>query len=354
MPVPSEISIEVFRGDLNALEKMAHTSWRDEYGISSFPNLYQPEYLRFLFSPIQDKKHLIAAYKGNEIVSFLANLPRKFCFKGQIYRAVLSGLLVTRKQYLRQGLAQAVIEKALVLNEEEKYDFALIYMETGHRSNLLMEKMRKAGHPLEWMKRMYVIARVLDLDGVEASEEMKFWEKMAIKCIGANRLPKKQYFVSLRDYRKEDLPAALSLLNQYCQKISLARYWEKEELEWELDYPDVSKTLIYEKDGQVKGLINYVYHEHIGASTKRWAWINHLSYPGLSRKERGAFINTFLSRMHDEGCVGVIDWTKNYLSLGTFFRNRFFPYFRAVNMFSWTFNSNISLKNIRDCNEVQI
>ena len=230
MTIPSEISIEAFRGDLKALENMAHTSWRDEYGVSSFPNLYQPEYLRFLFSPIQDKRHLIAAYKGSEIVSFLANLPRKFSFKGNIYRAVLSGLLVTRRQYLRQGLAQTVIERALALNQEGKYDFALIYMETGHRSNLLIEKMKKAGHPLEWMKRMYVIARVLDLDGVEASEEMKRWEKIAIKCIGAHRFPKKQNLVSLRDYRKDDLPAALSLLNQYSQKISLARYWEKEEL----------------------------------------------------------------------------------------------------------------------------
>jgi hypothetical protein len=38
------ISIEDFRGDAAGLEKMAHTAWRDEYHLDSYPNLYRPEY----------------------------------------------------------------------------------------------------------------------------------------------------------------------------------------------------------------------------------------------------------------------------------------------------------------------
>jgi hypothetical protein len=85
----SGISIEPFRGDLEGLEKMAHTSWRDEYGISSFPNFYRPAFLDCLFGRLEHKDHLIAAYCGREIVSFLANVPHTFVFHGQTCHGTL-------------------------------------------------------------------------------------------------------------------------------------------------------------------------------------------------------------------------------------------------------------------------
>ena len=72
------VVIEPFRGDLEALERMAHSSWRDEYGISSFPNLYRPEFVRYLMELAPDSRHFIAAYKEGEILAFLANVPRTF------------------------------------------------------------------------------------------------------------------------------------------------------------------------------------------------------------------------------------------------------------------------------------
>jgi hypothetical protein len=72
-----DISIEPFRGDLENLERMAHLSWRDEYGAASFPNFYRPDFLRFLFDriPQREKDHLIAAYRGQEILPPAAFLP---------------------------------------------------------------------------------------------------------------------------------------------------------------------------------------------------------------------------------------------------------------------------------------
>ena len=53
-----DISIEPFRGNLEGLGKMAHSSWRDEYGISSFPNLYRPAFLRCLFGRLRGTRSL--------------------------------------------------------------------------------------------------------------------------------------------------------------------------------------------------------------------------------------------------------------------------------------------------------
>lgn len=350
----SDISIEPFRGDIEALEKMALYSWRNEYGIESFPNFYRPAFLRYLFDRLEDKRHLLAAYRGDEIVSFLANLPRKFHFQGKVYDAVLSCIMVTRKDLLRQGLGWAIIDEGLKFNREMEYDFALMTLEKGHRSTLMVQKLEKEGHPIEWVKKMSVVGRVLDLDRVRASEKLKNWEWMALKAFRSDKQPKQKLKLSLREFRKEDLDMCHDLLNRYKNSVRLVRVWETDELAWELDYPDVSKTLVYERQGKIEGLINYIYHDHLGKTTERWAWINHVAFPDLSPKDRVEFIHAFLNNIKNKDCIGAIEWTKKYYPMTPLYKARFFPYFRSVNMVSMTFNSNISLKNVSDVYEVQI
>jgi hypothetical protein len=352
--VLSEISIEPFRGDLEGLEAMAISSYRDEYGIESFPNLYKPEFLRFLFDRIPDKRLLVAAYRGNEIVSFFANLPRRYHYQGKTCQGVLSCLLVTRKEFLRKGLALAIINEALKLNHELNYDFATLYLETGHRSTLMMKRLKESGNPVEWVKKMYVVGRVLDLGRVVETERLKGWEKGIIRILGVHKKPKARFSESVREYVPEDIDSCLSLLNQYKEKAGLALVWEKDELAWELDYPDVSRTLVYEKEGRVEGLINFVYRDHLGMAKGRWAWINHVAWPNLSGKERSDFVNSMLLYLREAECVGALEWTKGYYKMAPLYRARFFPYFRAVNMVSWNFNPNLAIKNIPQVYEVQI
>ncbi|MEW5900316.1 MAG: GNAT family N-acetyltransferase [Acidobacteriota bacterium] len=262
MPDVAGLSIEPFRGDFEGLERMAHVSWRDEYDISSFPNLYRPAFLRYLFGRLPSQDHLIAAYRGDEIVAFLANVPHTFHFRGKTCRATRSGLLVTRKEFLRRGIAEALVNEALQLNEHYKYDFTTATFETGHRSALMVKKFQAQGKRLEWMKRLNVIARILDLGRVERSEGLK--------------------------------------------------------------------------------------------TRERWAWVNHVAYFPLSGRERVSFVRAFLRHVRDLDCVGAIEWTKKYYPQGPFYRAHFFPYFRAVNMYSWTFNPELSLRKVRQCNEILV
>lgn len=350
----TELSLEPFRGDFEGLEKMAHTSWRDEYGVSSFPNFYRPAFLRYLFGRTKEKDHLIAAYRGEEIVSFLGNIPHTFQFRGRIYRGTWSCLLVTRKELLRKGHAAAIITEALRINQKYKYDFALATFETGHRSTLMLRKLQAEGNRLEWMKRLRVIARILDLRRVDASEGLKTWEKAAVKLIGGDRRPKKGGEAAVREYRPEDLGACLALFNAYRDKIELARVWESDELAWELACPNVAQTLVYEKDGRVAGAINFICHDHLGKTKERWAWINHVAYPDLIPLERFLFIQAFLRFIRAQDLIGAIEWTKDYYPMGPFYRAHFFPYFRSVNLYSWTFNPEISLSKVRKCNEILV
>jgi GNAT superfamily N-acetyltransferase len=350
------VSIEEFRGDFEGLERMAHASWRDEYGQASFPNFYRPAFLHYLFDRIPEAKkdHLLAAYKGGEIVAFLANLPQKFHFRGAVYNAVYSCLLVTRKEHLRKGIALDLIRAAVERNKKYNYDFSLLTLETGHRSTLMMDKLRGEGNRIELVRKSGVMARILDLGRVDASEDLKAHEKAVIRLIGAHRLPKAAPGVVLREYRLSDLDACHALLDRYRDSVELARVCDKRELAPELECPDVARTLVWEKDGRARALINFILHDHLGKTVERWAWINHVAFPDLSPAERVSFLRAYLVRIREDGFIGTIDFTKRGWPAGPFYRARFIPYPRAVNLVSWTFNPDISLAGIPFVYEIQV
>jgi GNAT superfamily N-acetyltransferase len=350
----TEISIETFRGDFDALERMALASWREEYGEASFPNFYRPAFLHYLTDRIADKRHLIAAYRGDEILAFMANVPQNFKYRDHSYRAIYSCLLVARKEFLRRGLATALIEEALRVNENFRYDFSLLTLEKGHGSTKLMKKMAAAGHPMHFVKKIRVIARIIDLARVNASEGLKGWERAAIRVIGGARSSASEGASALREYRLEDLDACVSLLNGYQERVPLALIWDRDGLSAELACPDVSQTLVYDRDGRVEGLVNFIYHEHLGKTKERWAWVNHMAYPGLSRGERKDFVNAFLRYAKAAGCIGAIEWTRGYYPQGPFYRAHFFPYFRTVNMMSWSLNPEVIVRDVPAVYEIQV
>jgi hypothetical protein len=350
------ISVETFRGDYEGLERMAHASWREEYGDASFPNFYRPAFLHFLFDRIPAAKRdlLFAAYKGDEIVAFLANLPQKFHFRRRKCSAIYSCLLVTGREYLRRGLALAIIRQAVETNRKYNFDFSLLTLETGHRSTLIMDKLRGEGNRIEKVRKSSVVGRVLDLRRVADSEGLKGYEKAAIVLLGSHRKPKPKPGVVLREYRPADLAACHALLDRYKDSVELALAWDKGELAVELDWPDVSRTLVWEKDGRVRAMINYILHDHLGKTVERWAWINHVAFPDLAPTERANFIRAYLKAIQEAGCIGTLDWTHRGYPTAPFRRARFFPYPRAVNLLSWTFNAAISLAEIPEVYEIQV
>jgi GNAT superfamily N-acetyltransferase len=350
------VSIEAFKGDYEGLERMAHASWRDEYGQASFPNFYRPAFLRYLFDrvPAAKKDHLAAAYKGGEIVAFLANLPQRFDLRGNVYNAIYSCLLVVRKEYLRKGIALDLIRTAVEANKKYGYDFSLLTLETGHRSTLMMDKLRGEGNRIERIRKSGVMARILDLGRVDASEDLKGYEKAAIRLIGAHRPPKAAPGFDLREYRASDLDACHGLLDRYRKTVALARVCSKEELAPELVCPDVARTLVWEKDGRVQAMINFILHDHLGKKVERWAWINHVAFPDLAPAEQASFLRAYLARIREDGFIGTIDFTKRGWPAGPFYRARFIPYPRAVNLVSWTFNPDISLAGIPVVYEIQV
>jgi hypothetical protein len=303
---------------------------------------------------VTDQRLAIAAYQGDEIVGFVLNLPRRMAMGGKVYRAALSCLLVVRKESFRQGLAQAMIAEGLKRNQELKYDFTLFYLETGHRSSKLFAKLQGAGQPIEKVKRMHVIGRVLDLASICASENVKGYEVAAMKLLGAHRPPTGAPDPAVREAGPDDADQVLALLNAFQHKVRLARVFERGELIRELMAPPIARTLVYEKAGKAAGALAWVVIDHVGRQKVPWAWINHVAWDALSFSERRGLLRSFLLRATEQGCAGVVEWSKSVYPMAALYASRFVPYPRAVNMMAWRFCEGLSLAGIEDVYEVQI
>ncbi len=101
-------------------------------------------------------------------------------------------------------------------------------------------------------------------------------------------------------------------------------------------------------------MINFISHDQLGKTVERYAWINHVAYPDLSPSEQTAFLRAYLVRIREDGFVATVDFGKRGWPAGPFYRARFIPYPRAVNLVSWTFAPDISLAGIPVVYEIQV
>lgn len=347
-------SFEPFRGDVAELEQMALTSYRDEYQLESYINNYTAQRFDYLFGALKERDHLLAAYEDGKLLAFTAMIPRRYHFRGEIYRALLGCLMVTRKEAHRHGLAIGVGMKALELFEKYHYDFALAFLDSGHRSSQMIKKLKAAGNHIHRVKRMAAIFRALDLDQVFGFQELKWHERAAMKLFMLDHLEAQSLPDPIRAYEPRDLPACHQLLDSYRNKVTLARVIEPEELGRELSFPGVAHTLVWEDAGRIRGLINWVLIDHVGKITQPWAWLNHIYLDDLNPNEQSKLVRAFLMKAKQQGVAAVLEWFKNYYPKMPLWKNRFVPVPRYQDVIAGVFNPKLDLSGIPDVFEIML
>jgi len=347
-------SFEPFRGDLAELEQIALSSYRDEYGLESYINNYTPRHFDYLFGGLQQRDHLLAAYADGKLMAFTALVPRRYHYQGQDYRALLGCLMVTRKEAFRNGLAMGLGLKALELFQKYKYDFALAYLDTGHRSSSMIKKIQAAGNAIKKVKRMGAIFRALDNDKICAIQPLNGYERFWMKLLRLDYINPKAPPAAIRPYQPGDLAACHRLLDSYRDKVTLTRIFEPEELARELAFPEVAHTLVWEEAGQIRGLINWVLIDHVGKTTHPWAWLNHVYLAGLQPKQQSELVRAFLLQAKAQGAAAVLEWFKNYYSKMPLWKNRFLPVFRRMDVITGVFNPKLHLTKIPDMFEIML
>jgi len=353
--ISEAITIEPFRGDVDELHRVAVESWRDEYGVDSFPDLYDPPFLDWLREGVP-ADHVVAAYDGDELVAFVCNVPRTLQVGGRRCRAVLSALLICRKAYLRRGIAEGMIRSALELNERYGYDLAVFYLEANHRSSRLFAKLADQGHRIVPLKTLVPWLRIFDLGRVRETENLARYQATALRVIAASHRPGTSAPQGkLRPFELADLEGCLALAETEASRADISRRFDADELSRFLDGDGVTKTLVLERDGAPAAFVTWMPHIHLGRSEPHasWAWIANVAYGSLDAPDRRRLWTAVCREWLDDGMLGVVAWPMGG-PVAPLVTNHFVPYPRRVGLHAWLFDASLDPGKVRRVFEVQI
>jgi hypothetical protein len=351
----SRIEIRPYDGNLEALRKLAYSSWMAEYPTStagSWPDFYTPALARYYFDASSDPRLLVAAYLEGEIVGFLANLPREYRFRGRRYKGMISGLLAVSPE-LPAALG-VMLSVCMQGNKEYGADFSLFTLEKDHKTLRLAKALSasrtQAARQTACLVTQRPLVHAIDFPTTQRHEALGTLATLGIKLWGAHRpiLPI-QSPGEVRPCRPADLPGVLVLTEQVPDQHQLVRVFDLPALERRFNSGDLSTELggmvVYERQQQIKGFISFSTYIMVNErGSHPWAWVDLVCWEGCSMQEKHSLIAGAWALCKARGCIGMLVWSRQRMSYLPFYRVGFFPFPRPMNLQVGYLNQEISLE----------
>jgi hypothetical protein len=114
------------------------------------------------------------------------------------------------------------------------------------------------------------------------------------------------------------------LLNEGSGKFDWALNWSAEQLSRQLENPE-SGTLVFERDGQIHGMVNYLSLTLQGREPVRTALIDLWAASGLTNVQRVRLIGHLCHYLKEHGVQGVFAARSAMMPAGALVANLFLP-----------------------------
>ncbi|MCK5127406.1 MAG: hypothetical protein KAR42_14215 [candidate division Zixibacteria bacterium] len=273
--------------------------------------------------PSGDPTLAIAQADGDgTLASFQAYMPFDVEYYGQKYRSVFASFLTVSGDFQGRGLAGpqqgALIEAAI----EKNYDLYITMCEVGAFSNIAVEKIfGKKG-----MK-----AKIVNVLNYLASPR-----EIASKVLPENASGK------TRPYSKSDKSAIVDMVGSLGQSTSLRKLIPEDDLNFLFADRAHTKTWVYEKDGDIKGLINILTLEVLDVDdTKLNVYFDNIAIDGLSEDEQIEFIGDIMLEIQALNYHTAFVPNTGYAPVDVFRKFRFRIAPRQINLYVIPLKDNI-------------
>lgn len=309
---------EINYSEFDKIEKEVLGEWKKEFKRDVFFNLFNAKYLNFIFrNPGKLKHPFFGAYCNGELVGTIGSVITDVIVRGEEYKFAICGWLTVNsnvKKLTKRSVYLTLMNGLYDWYIENKIDLMLGYIEQGHIVRNLHRRFAiLRNEVVEDLTVLYPIVKVLNYEKWKMNYEESSLENRLLKNSQYLKIPEvKKYRDSIKCYRKEDIDRCLKLLNRIKDRVKIAQIFEKEELDWLLDFPEISRTILFEKNGEVRGLINYISLESVGITTNKYALIDNIYINDLTSEQTKEFLSQFLHIAKEDGFTGVLDWSKGY------------------------------------------
>lgn len=341
------MEIREFDGDWGALRRLGEAS---EAGTTG-PDRFAPDLLRALLGGAP-RGLLLGAYAGAELVGFLASAPRASLVSGHAVPGALCRLLAVRPDHRRRGVARSLAGEAARRLAEAGVRIALFHHELDGPAAAFVASLRSGGAPIVTVKDLQGRGRLLSGEAAAGSEPLAPRHARRALRPAAGRIGQIGAIPGvLREYDPPDLPRALALINAEEARADLGRLWTEEALAPRLDAKGVGHAVVYERAGAAAGVIAYTVCLHRGRAPARWAWLDHVVLPAMNPWERSGLLKRFLHHAREQGCAGVIEWSRGYYPARRLWLDRFFRLERRLRLSAWRFDRALPVSDLKSVYE---
>jgi hypothetical protein len=193
--------------------------------------------------------------------------------------------------------------------------------------SLRKDRLRKMK---ELWTRNHVYTRPLNVNGLGSYLGMRLHEKMFARFLqGVKPTENKK----IRSFREGDEAGIQQLLNSYSNKLSLARYWDLEELQSYLRSP-LLRGKVYYVEGEIRAFVCAVVLPYFARGKRvKIAIFENCHYENIPLLDQKRLVQSMLYDLKREGVVIAVDMAVGYNDSLPLRKNRFFKHPRKISVF---------------------
>lgn len=295
--------VRTFDGDAREIARFTQDVWRASYHRKVPTPVWDENYFdwQLLSERPGGSDYLVAAYDQGKLVGSLFAEEFHFRLREEEFKGAFSSWLTVHPDYRRRGLGKQLAEEQCRRLLERDAKFLLGFG----------IKRKTSSGPKFWasfsdktvlLGQVGLWIRVLDHRAV-SEWDVSLLDRLGSRLLGVvqRRPPAPRQTTSIRNYRPDDLPACLELVNNKLEEVDLGCVWSASRLAHQLQYKGIPSTLVAESGGRVAGLINYYKLTLLGRTYLETAVIDHCVTDDLTWRERSDLLATALAQMKSEG-----------------------------------------------------
>ncbi|MFY1827284.1 GNAT family N-acetyltransferase [Myxococcus fulvus] len=249
------VEVRKFEGDAQDASGFVNRVWGEHYAAQGPLTNFQPRLLDWwLFAnPLATPEYRLGAYVRGKLAGVLFAEPLRLRLGGQDVEGTYGSWLSVDPAFRGERLGQKLVEEMGARQRERGAALMLGCVglgSVGERFWKRTEHTRVFGSLGLWL---HVFDPAAVARWASSAPERAFFSLVS-------RLPRRRPVDldthGIRPYRPEDLPACMALVQQSMEQVNLGYGYTAERLAHQLQFRDVPRTLVLERNGSVRGLVN--------------------------------------------------------------------------------------------------
>ena len=299
-------------------------AWLDEYMGKTWVVVPDAAFFEWLVGP-ESGAICHFAYERGELAGCVFSAPYSLRIGSSVHPSALVFGLTVKAGH--RGLALPLVERLRRHNSERGIELTLglVVRDEASPSRIFWTKYGQA-FPRNLTSLFSLGQWVKPLSPRHISTaSIKQWEQLTTSTFGhlLSRIPAGRDS-RVRSYRPSDLPRCVELINGASSEFDWTLVWSQEQLQHRLEGPACG-TLIFERDGVVRGMVNYHSVAMQGRKQVLGAVIDLWADDGLSTMERVHLLAELCHHLREGGMDMVTALRCAMMPTAAFLANLFVP-----------------------------